>query len=105
MKVQKLKCLCTFPFPIGYLKELWNNFFFTITDYLCLFSVELCQGSVCPHDVHHSCMIPIQISVISFYKMPVHIHMYEIYLSYCNVLGGSIHEGTLLHSKKSIHYS
>jgi hypothetical protein len=24
---------------------------------------------------------------------------------YCNVLGGSIHDGTLLHSKRSIHYS
>jgi hypothetical protein len=26
-------------------------------------------------------------------------------ITYCNVLGGSIHDGTLLHSKKSIHYS
>jgi hypothetical protein len=26
-------------------------------------------------------------------------------IKYCNVLGDSIHDGTLLHSKKSIHYS
>jgi hypothetical protein len=29
---------------------------------------------------------------------------YYIYI-YCNVLEGSIHDGTLLHSKRSIHYS